>query len=88
MHIIAPDIDTMPPNQDSIRVREVVHSFLKTVSQVLLVRRVLDNRNPQPVKVAKVALLASSLRNTLDLLDLLDLETCGGAEVALHEQRY
>jgi hypothetical protein len=76
----------MPPNQDSIRVRILLHSLLQTLPQILLVRRVLDNGYAQAIVVAKVALLAAALGDALDLLDLLDLEARGGAQVALHEE--
>lgn len=76
----------MPPNQDSIRVRVLLHSLLQTLPQILLVRRVLDNGYPQAIVVAQVALLAAALGDALDLLDLLDLEACVFAEVALHEE--
>jgi hypothetical protein len=51
------------------------------------VRRVLDDGDPQAVKVAQIADLVAALGNALDLLDLLDLEARVGAEVALDEQR-
>ena len=64
----------MPPNQDSIRVRVLLHSLLQTLSQILLVRRVLDNGYPQAIVVAQVALLAAALGDALDLLDLVHRE--------------
>ena len=76
----------MPPNQDSIRVRVLLHSLLQTLSQILLVRRVLDTGYPQSIVVAQVALLAAALGDALDLLDLLNFETCVFAEVALDEE--
>ena len=76
----------MPPNQDSIRVRVLLHSLLQALPQILLVRRVLDDGYPQAIVVAQVALLAAALGDALDLLDLLDLEACIFAEVALHEE--
>jgi hypothetical protein len=49
-------------------------------------RSVLDNRYPQTIVVAQIALLAAALGYAFDLLDFLDLEACIGAEVAFDEE--
>lgn len=49
-------------------------------------RRVLNNRYPQPVKVAEITLLASPLWYAFDLLNLLDFEARVGPEVALDKE--
>jgi len=50
------------------------------------VRCILNNRYPQPVVVAQIALFAATLRYAFDLLDRFDLEAGAGAEVALDEE--
>lgn len=86
MHIIPPHIDPMPPHKHRIRIGILLHRRLQTLRKILLVRRILDNRYPQPVKVAQVADFISPLGYTFDLLDLLDFETGGGPGVALDEE--
>ena len=49
-------------------------------------RRILNNRNPQPLKVSQITHLPPPLRNPLDLLDLLDLEARLFAELFLDEE--
>jgi hypothetical protein len=49
-------------------------------------RRVLDDRYPQAIVVAQIALLATTLGYAFDLLDLFDFEACVVAEVAFDEE--
>lgn len=49
-------------------------------------RRVLDNRDAQPLKVAEIALFTPALWNSLDLLNLFDLKASVAAKVALDEE--
>lgn len=49
-------------------------------------RRVLNNRYPQTIKVSQIPLLAPPLWYTLDLLNFLNLEACGGTKVAFDKE--
>lgn len=64
----------MPPDEHGIRIRIPVHSLLQVLGQVLLMRGVLNDRNPQCVMVAQVALLGGAPGKALDLLDVVDLK--------------
>lgn len=74
VHIISPHIHAMPPDEHGVRIRVAVHRLLQELGQVLLVRRVLDDRYPQRVVVSQVALLTEPAPEALDLLDVVDLE--------------
>jgi hypothetical protein len=76
----------MPLDQNCIAVRILFHRRLQALPEILLVRRVLDNRNPQTIIVAKIALLAATVGDAFDLLDLFDFEACVGAKVALDNE--
>lgn len=76
----------MSPDQDRVRIGVLLHRLFQALSQVLLMRRVLDDRYSQPVVVPQIALLAPPLRYAFDLLNLLDLEASVFAEVALDQQ--
>jgi hypothetical protein len=77
----------MPPYKHRIRIGILLHGGLEALCEILLVRRVLDNGDPQAVKVSQVADLVAALGYALDLLDLLDLKAYVGPEVALDQQR-
>jgi hypothetical protein len=72
--IIAPDVDTMTTDENSICVRVLVHSLLEILSQILLMRGVLDDGNAESVMVAQVACLVHATAKALDLLDVVDLK--------------
>jgi hypothetical protein len=79
-HILAPNVHAMPLDQHRASLRELLNRRLQTILQVLLVRRVLDNRDLHRVEVAQVSKLPSALGDfhaprsaAGDALDLLDL---------------
>lgn len=82
--IITPHIDAMTPHQDGIRIRILLHSSLKILRQVLLMRRVLNNRNTQRIMVSQVTHLPHALAKTFNLLNVVDLEDA--AALCLEEQ--
>lgn len=81
VHIVAPDIDAMPPHKHCKRVGEFLHGLLHELGKILLVRRVLDNGDPQRVVVPKVAHLAEAAPEALDLLNVVDLEDAAAGPV-------
>lgn len=76
----------MSPDKDCIRIRVFLHRLFQALPQILLMRRIFNNRYAQPIIVPQVTCLATALRYALDLLNLLDLETCVLAKIALHEE--
>jgi hypothetical protein len=78
----------MPLDQNRIAIRILLHRRLQTLPKILLVRRVLDNRYPQAIIVAQVALLAATFGDAFDLLDFFDFEARIRAEVALDDEGY
>jgi len=73
---LSPDIYTMPPNQNSIRVWILLHCFFQAFCQVFFMGSVLNHGNPQCVKVAQIGLPWSS-SNALDLLNIIDFKHFG-----------
>lgn len=88
MDIIAPDIDAMSADEDSISVRVLVHGFLEELGEVLLVGRVLDDGDAQRVVVAEVPRLLEAAAEALDLLDVVDLEHLAVSALGLEQQRH
>lgn len=82
--VISPHIDAMAPHQNSIRIRVLLHSSLKILRQVLLMRRVLNNRNAQRIMIPQVTHFPHALAKALDLLNVVDLEDA--AALCLEEQ--
>ena len=74
----------MSPNKNRIRIRVFLHRLLQTLPQILLMRRILNDRYAQPIIVSQIARFATALRYALDLLNLLDFKTRVLAEIALH----
>lgn len=81
VHIVAPDVDAMATNQNSVRIRVFVHGLLKELGQVLLVGRVLNDRDTEGIMIAEVSRLAVTATEALDLLNVVDLEHTVGAFV-------
>lgn len=89
MNIIAPYIDAMPADEDSIRIRVLVHGLLEELGEVLLMGRVLDDGDAQRVVVAQVPGLLEAAAEALDLLDVVDLEDLVvTAPLRLEQQRH
>ena len=92
VHIIAPHIDAMSPDQHSVRIRVLLHSFLHELGEILLVRRVLDDRNAQRVMVPEVSRLLETAPEPFDLLDVVDLKDLAlftvAAMLRLEEKRH
>lgn len=86
MNVVTPDIDSMPPYQHRIRIWILLHGLLQALGQVLLMRRVFNDRDPESIIVSKISLLASPLRNALDLLNLLNLEARVFADFTFYEE--
>jgi hypothetical protein len=78
----------MPLDQNRIAIRVLLHRRLQTLPQILFVRRVLDNRYPQAIIVAQIALLAATFGDAFDLLNLFDFEARVQAKVALDDESH
>lgn len=72
--VVTPDVNTMSTDEDSIGVGVQLHGLLEVLGQVLLVRGILDDGNPQRIMIPQVALLGHATAEALDLLDVVDLE--------------
>ena len=72
--VVPPDIYAMSPNQHGIGIRILFHSLLKILGQILLMRGVLNDRDPERVMIPQVALLRHPPPEALDLLDVVDLK--------------
>jgi hypothetical protein len=78
----------MPPNKNSIRIRKRMHRLLQTLGQILLtnpislapctlqnlLRSILNNRHPQPVKIPHTPHLTRTFGNPLYLLQFLNFK--------------
>jgi hypothetical protein len=67
----------MPSDQHRTSIRVLLHRLLQALRQILLMRRVLDNRYRQRVEEAQIA-YSAAFGNPLDLLDARDLEGARG----------
>jgi hypothetical protein len=76
----------MPLHQNRIRIRIPLHRLLQTLSQILLMRRILNDRYPQAIKVSQIPRFTPSFRYPFYLLDFLDFEARVGTKVALDEK--
>lgn len=83
-HIIAPYVNSMSADKHGIGFRVFLHGHLQELGQILLMGRILDNRDSQRIMVPKVARLLVSLSEALDLLDVVDFENRG--TLALEEE--
>ena len=98
-HILTPNVDTMPLDQNRTSLRPLLNRRLQTVFEIFLMRSVLNNRNLHRVKVSQVAQLPAALgdfhasgaasRDSLDLLDLVHGEDVlvGALLAGLAQQR-
>jgi hypothetical protein len=64
----------MPPDQNRISIRVLPHRPLQPRRQILLKRRILNNRHHQRIMKSESPLLPFTSGNSLDLLDVADLE--------------
>lgn len=74
VHIVAPNINAMPPDKHSIRIRILLHGLLEKLGEVLLMGGILNDRDPQGVMIPQVARLAETAAKALDLLDVVDFK--------------
>lgn len=77
----------MPPNKHSIRIWISLHSLLQLLRQILLMGRILNDRNDQFIIITQTPLLPPSLANPLDLLQMLNFKAGLLAMLPLYEQR-
>ena len=76
----------MPSYEDCVSIRVLDHGFLQTPRQVLLVRRILDDRDSKRIVETQHALSLAPW-NSLDLLDVADVKTSVLSVRFLHQQR-
>lgn len=74
MNVITPDVDTVTTDENSVCVGVLIHRFFEILSQVLLMRSVLDDWNAKGVMIAQVACLVHATAKALNLLNIVDLE--------------
>lgn len=99
-HILAPDVHAMPLDQHRASLRPLPNRRFQAVLQILLVRRVLDDRDLHRVEEAQVSQLPAALgdfhaarpaaRDAFDLLDLVHREhiLVGALLARLAQQRH
>ncbi len=89
MYVVAPYVNAVSADEDSIRIGMLVHGLLEELGKVLLVSRVLDDGDAQRVVVAEVSRLLEPAAEALDLLDVVDLEHLVTARaLRLEQQRH
>lgn len=89
VHVVSPDVDTVTSDQDGVGIRILLHGLLEILGQVLLMRGILNDGDPQRVVIAQVPLLGHAPPEALDLLNVVDLKHLVLARpLSLEEQRH
>ena len=74
VYVITPHVHTMPPHEHRIRIRVLLHRGLQVLCQILLMRRILNDRDPQRIMVPQISLLVHASSKPFNLLEVVDLK--------------